>query len=266
MSGRAKPTLAELAGDLADEYRVLDAVVAGLGDDDWARPTRAAGWDVRDTLSHLCWTDEAAATAVADPDRFAADAVRSRQAREAGAAPDVDLGRGLGSPQQLLARWRAAGAGFLDAVARADPGVRVPWFALPMSPASMLTARLMETWAHGVDVRDALGLATEPSARLRHVCDLGYRARGYAFAVHGVDDPGDPVRLTVRAPDGTDWTWGPDGAADRITGSALDVALVFTQRRHPARSDLEARGPVATAWLSVAQAFAGPPTTAALDR
>ncbi|WP_029429807.1 TIGR03084 family metal-binding protein [Blastococcus sp. URHD0036] len=258
------PTAARLAGDLADEYRALDAVLAGLADDDWSRPTRAVGWDVRDTLGHLCWTDEAARLAVADPGRFAAEHLGSRPAE--GPAPrSVELGRSL-PPAELLRRWRAAGAGFLDAVAGADPAVRVPWFALPMGLASMLTARLMETWAHGVDIRDALGLPVEPSARLRHVCDLGHRARGYAFAVHGVDDPGDPVRLTVHAPDGTDWTWGPDDAADRITGSALDVALVFTQRRHPARSDVEAHGEVAATWLGIAQAFAGPATVAAPDR
>jgi uncharacterized protein (TIGR03084 family) len=129
-----------------------------------------------------------------------------------------------------------------------------------MSIASFTTARLMETWAHGADVRDALGVPLAPSLRLRHVIHLGVTARPFAFAVHGVDDPGDPIRVEAQAPDGTTWTWGPDEAADRVSGPALDLALLLTQRRHRSRTGVTATGPTAEAWLTIAQAFAGPPT------
>ena len=176
------------------------------------------------------------------------------------ATPDVALGRGLGDPAALLARWRAGGADLLGRGGlAAEDGVRVPWYGPAMSLASFTTARLMETWAHGTDVRDALGVPLEAGPRLRHVIHLGVAARTYAFAVHGVDRPGDPVRVEATAPDGTTWTWGPDDAADRVTGTALDLALVFTQRRHRATLGVTAEGPAAEAWLAVAQAFAGPP-------
>ena len=32
-----------------------------------------------------------------------------------------------------------------------------PWYGPSMSARSFVTARLMETWAHGMDVADALG-------------------------------------------------------------------------------------------------------------
>jgi uncharacterized protein (TIGR03084 family) len=132
-----------------------------------------------------------------------------------------------------------------------------------MSLASFTTARLMETWSHGADVRDALGVPIEPNDRLRHICHIGVGARAYSFAVHQVDDPGDPIRVVATD---TGWAWGPEDAANRIEGSALDLALVFTQRRHPSRTSVHASGPVAEQWLSIAQAFAGPATTVAADR
>jgi uncharacterized protein (TIGR03084 family) len=129
-----------------------------------------------------------------------------------------------------------------------------------MSLGSFVTARLMETWAHGQDVADALGLPSVTTPRLRHVIHIGVGARPYAFRVHDTDDPGDPILVRARNPaDETDiWTWGPEDATDELSGSALGLALVFTQRRHPDDTDVRATGATAERFLSVAQAFAGP--------
>jgi uncharacterized protein (TIGR03084 family) len=249
------PSVAELCADLADEHAALDAVVADLPGSAWTTATPAAGWDVQDTISHLCFYDEAAALALDDPEAF-------ETGRDETVA-DVDLGREGGGPPVLLARWRTSRAGYLAAAATraaSDPGMRVPWFGPPMSIASFTTARLMETWAHGADVRDAVGVPLAASLRLRHVIHLGVTARPFAFAAHGVDDPADPIRVEAQAPDGTIWTWGPDDAADRVSGPALDLALLLTQRRHRSHTAVTATGPTAEAWLAIAQAFAGPPT------
>jgi hypothetical protein len=119
----------------------------------------------------------------------------------------------------------------------------------------------METWAHGLDIADALGVTREPTERLRHIAYLGFRALGNGFAAHGLDVPDAPVRVVLSTPDGALWTFGPPDAADRVVGPALDFCFVVTQRRHRADLALVATGPVANAWLGVAQAFAGPPGT-----
>ncbi len=247
--------IASLVGDLGDEQETVDAVVAPLDERGWSTPTPAEGWDVRDSVSHLCYFDEAARLALTDPPAFAAhaDALRAEPDRTA----DVDLGR-AGHPAELLARWRRSRGELRAAVLAAPPGERVPWYGPAMSLASFVTARLMETWAHGQDVMDALGAPPVVTARLRHVCHIGVGARPYAFAVHGVEDPGDPVRVEAVGPGGERWTWGPDDAPDRITGTALDLALVLTQRRHRDDTDLTVAGPVAERWIGIAQSFAGP--------
>lgn len=123
----------------------------------------------------------------------------------------------------------------------------------------MATARIMETWAHGQDVADALGVHREPSARLRHVAHIGVRARDFAHAVHSLPAPAEEFRVELTAPDGQVWTWGPEDAAQRVSGSALDFCLLVTQRRHRDDCALVAVGPDAERWLDIAQAFAGPP-------
>jgi uncharacterized protein (TIGR03084 family) len=259
------PTVQELCKDLTDEHDVLHSIVADLAESDWVRST-PAGWSVRDSVSHLCYFDETAALAASDPEAFE---IHKRQLHEdlrAGKEIDLALGRSIADPSELLDRWQLGRRTFIEAISKVAAKSRVPWYRLSMSPASLTTARIMETWAHGTDIRDALGLPTVPSSRLRHVCHIGYSARAYAFAVHEVDDPGDAVRLSVRGPDGVDWVWGPEDATNRIAGDAMEVALIFTQRRHYSRTSVQATGSVATQWLGIAQAFAGPGTTTSLDR
>jgi len=140
-----------------------------------------------------------------------------------------------------------------------EPALRLPWFGLPMSAASSLTARIMETWAHGQDVADALGRVRQPTSRLRHIAHIGVRALPFSFGAHGLEVPSEPVRVELLAPGGEKWTWGSGHAVNRVTGPALDFCLVVTQRRHRADTSIRAEGPVAERWLSIAQAFAGWP-------
>ena len=123
----------------------------------------------------------------------------------------------------------------------------------------MATARLMETWAHGLDIADALVVTRPPTHRLRHVAHLAVRALPHAFAVHGRAAPTAPVRVELDGPAGARWEWGPSGAANRVTGPALDFCLLMTQRTNRADVALRAEGAAADGWLDVAQAFAGPP-------
>ncbi|MEH0841417.1 TIGR03084 family metal-binding protein [Micromonospora sp. CPCC 205711] len=248
--------LTALLADLAAESEQLDALVAALPADGWSRPTPAPGWTVGHQIAHLAWTDHVARLAATDAEAFFASVT---------SVPDpsrlVDDGAEqlLAPPAELLARWRAGRVGLAEALAAVPPGEKLPWYGTRMSAASMATARIMETWAHGEDVADALGVHRTPTERLRHVAHLGFRTLGHGFAAHGRPVPTAPVRVELTAPDGSTWGLGPAGAADRVTGPALDFCLLVTQRRHRADLALVATGWTADAWLDVAQAFAGPP-------
>jgi uncharacterized protein (TIGR03084 family) len=257
-AGAMPADMAALCDDLAAEHADLDAIVAVLDDGGWARPTPAEGWAVRDQIFHLAYFDDAATRAAIDPEGFAADA--SALAADVGAAERkmVEEARAL-APRALLARWRGARARLLETFRELDPSTRLPWYGPPMSAASSATARMMETWAHGQDVADAVGVVRRPTPRLRHIAHLGVRTRHFSYAVRGLPAPEGEVRVELRGPDGDVWTWGAEDAADRVVGPALDFCLVVTQRRNVKDTALVASGPLAEEWLQVAQAFAGPP-------
>jgi uncharacterized protein (TIGR03084 family) len=252
------PDLHALSDDLAAEQAVLDALVADLDEATWQRSTPAEGWTIRDQIAHLAFGDARAALAVADPDAF----LRQKESDTADSAEFVRrmAGSDLGpTGPEALARWRHERAKFLAAVRAVDPTTRVPWYGPPMSPASKVTARIMETWAHGQDVADALGTTRAATDRLRHVAHIGVGARRFSYMANELEPDETPVRVELRSPGGELWTWGPDDAANRVTGDALEFCLVVIRRRHVHQTDLRVEGPAATMWMRIAQAFAGPP-------
>jgi uncharacterized protein (TIGR03084 family) len=249
--------LSALTADLVAETAWLDEVLGALSPGQWQLPTPAPGWTVADQVSHLAYFDEATLLSIRDPDLFRLDA-------------EALAGRGSDFPDQIAAeyrhlggaellRWfRAARLALLDGYASADPDARLPWYGLDMGLASSVTARLMETWAHGQDIADTLGIERPATGRLRHVAHLGVRSLPYSYLVNGLPQPDAPIRVELAAPDGGQWTWGPADAADRVTGTALDFCLVVTQRRHRTDTGLVISGQTAGQWIAIAQAFAGP--------
>ncbi|KAB2347936.1 TIGR03084 family metal-binding protein [Actinomadura rudentiformis] len=252
------PDLTSLLADLTAEGDALDALVAPLPADAWATPTPAEGWTIAHQIAHLAWTDDQSIAAATDEEAF--NGIVAEALADPGGFVEAGAADGAADdPARLLERWRTGRRQIVAALAAVPAGTRLPWFGPPMSAASMATARLMETWAHGQDVADALSVRREPTHRLRHVAHIGVRTRDFAFNVRGLTPPDAEFRVALTSPDGEEWTWGPADAAQSVTGPALDFCLLVTQRRNRADLAVTADGPDADRWLDVAQAFAGPP-------
>jgi uncharacterized protein (TIGR03084 family) len=260
--------LTALIDDLHAEHEALDAVVEGVRDDAWDLPTPSPGWRVRDQIGHLAFFDQRAQMAITDTDAFIAERDGALEDFAAFAELAGRLGRDY-TGVLLLSAWRTARALCLDAIGAVPEGMRIPWYGPPMSPLSFATARLMETWAHGQDVVDALaplGASRPATDRLRHIAYLGFSTRGWSYAVRGKEAPAAPVRVELALPSGATWAAGDESAMDRVRGSAEDFCLVVTQRRNVADTALEVTGPLATEWMAIAQCFAGGPTTGPAPR
>ncbi len=254
--------LDDVLADLAAEGEALDALVADLPEAQWRSATPAQGWDVATSIAHLAWTDEVAVLAAGtgtEAGQQAWDAVVLEAiADPTGYVDTLALAGGAVPAADLLARWRASRPALASTLRAVPEGNKLPWFGPPMSPTSMATARFMETWAHGLDVADALGAPAHPTDRIRHVAHIGVRTRGFSFSNHGLDVPDAQVRVELTAPSGATWIWGPEDAPEQVTGSAWDFCRLVTQRLHRDDTGLVAHGEGAEQWLRIAQAFAGP--------
>lgn len=259
-------TVGQVLDDLVAEQQVLDDVVATLDDDGWATATPSPRWSVRDQIAHLTYFDRTAAMAIRDAVFATDDFIRHRDellelfsdqiaVDEHTLAPFADL-----DAAASLATWRAGRDELETAGRKLDDSTRIVWYGPSMGSKSFLTARLMEVWAHGLDICDAVGAQRAPTDRIRHIAQLGVITRGWSYAVRGEQPPEAEVQVRLTAPSGAEWQWGPDDAAETVTGPAIDFCSVVTQRRHVDDTALVVTGPAARDWMSKAQAFAGGPT------
>jgi uncharacterized protein (TIGR03084 family) len=233
--------------DLRAEHEVLDELLASLDADAWNLATPAEGWTIADTVRHLLVAERAALRSARD----GIDFVGGSATRGPEEALPTDR-------EVLLHEWRITRDATVDALAARPDGDRVPWGGRAMSVRSLATARLMETWAHGLDCFDAADRPAVDTDRLVHVAWLGRQTLPYAFAVAGEEPPAPPneLFLELRAPSGATWKFGPQDSPHRIHGPASTWCRVATRRlRPPAASDLVATGALATAALRVAKAY-----------
>ena len=258
------PSVADVTRDLVDEQNDLDRIVSSLTPEQFAMATPSPGWTVADQLGHLTFFDTTAALAISDPEAFLVH--RSELFATPSSAGDELDAATLGDYRAmdaaaLLAAWRSARADLQTAAGSLDDGDRVEWYGPSMGAKSFLTARLMEAWAHGQDIADAVGADRTPSTRLVHIAQLGVITQKWSFIVRGEEPLAQEVTVRLDAPDGSTWEWGAPDAEERITGPAEDFCLVVTQRRHVDDTDLVVTGTMARQWMERAQAFAGGPTT-----
>ena len=250
--------LASLITDLHDEQTALDHIVTVFDDDDWNRPTPAEGWTSRHQIAHLAFFDATAQMSLTDPEAFA------EQRRRADRDPDA-YGIAVLEPllaltsAQLLDTWRQGRRSLLNAFRSTPAGTRHPWYGPSMSVASMVTARLMETWAHGQDVADTVGAARPVTSRMEHIARIACLAFPFSFVNRAMPVPDTGVRVRLALPSGGTWEFGDDGLEDSVSGPIEDFCLVLTRRRHVADTALVTSGPIAGEWMTVGQAYAGPP-------
>ena len=249
----------QLIEDLYQERLANEAVLATLDGATWDNPSPAEGWLLRDCAVHLCETDDTATRLVEDRDKPPPAPTGRRGRRPDGVLTTAMVSWRRRQPAEVLQWYRDANDRLVAALRELTGDARLRWAGRPMSARSFATARLMEHWSHGLDIHDAAGVAPAETDRLESIARLGWMTRDYAYTTHGMTPPETPLRVELTAPSGATWTYGPEDASDRITGPAGDFCRVVTQRIHPSDTALVATGPHAAEFLSIAQAFAGPP-------
>jgi uncharacterized protein (TIGR03084 family) len=243
--------------DLTAEAAELDALISGLAAADWQRPTPAPGWTVAHQIAHLAFIFRLAGTAAGDPTLFAA--MTASAAADFEAAVNGALAEYLGEPPEvLLSRWRDERDTAIKALAAVPAGELVPWLVRPLPAPVLGCAGMMELFAHGQDVADALGATHPRTDRQWHVAWFATLTWDFGYQARGLTPPDVQFRYELTAPSGALWTFGPADAEQRITGPAADFCLLATRRRHRADLAVRAVGPDAEAWLDIAQAYRGP--------
>ena len=250
------------AKDFLDESEALHRLVSPLNEDELHAPTAFKAWSIERVIRHLHMWNWGANLAMVDEPAFLAWISKVMAGLQSGDLGEIEANwaDGLTGPA-LVEAWIGFAREMTPRFAEADPKLRVKWAGPDMSVRSSITARLMETWAHGQEVYDELGLVRKNEDRIRSIAHLGFIAYGWTFKVNGRPAPAPQPFLQLEAPSGAIWEFGEDNAQERIEGKAEEFCQVVTQVRNIADTSLRTTGPNATDWMAIAQCFAGPKET-----
>jgi len=247
--------------DFRDESEALYRLLEPLADGDFERKTQFKDWTIHDVVTHLHAWNRAADLSLSDPEQFAVDRewligeiLGGAEVRDVEKRWLDDLRN-----RDRLEQWRAYYLDMTDRFAAADPKRRLQWAGPDMSVRSSITARLMETWAHGQELYDGLGVERRNGDRIKNIAVLGVNTFGWTFANRGLEVPDDPPYVRLTAPSGEVWTWNDESATNYVAGDASEFCQTVTQVRNVRDTRLEVVGETARRWMDFAQCFAGAP-------
>ena len=252
----------EQVRDLREEGDELYELLKTLDESVWEQPTLFKSWTVQDVVEHLHFSDRLAVLSLKSDEEFLKVAAEMGKAiLEEGLDLKTYSRRQLGSlePSAALKLWRDYFVEMCDLLDAADPKARLKWFGPDMGVRMFTTARQMETWAHGQDIYDLLGVPREYTSRLKNIAVIGVKTFGWTFVNRGLEVPPDIPYVRLTAPSGEIWEWNPPNPENRVEGLASEFCHVVTQGRNIADTQLEVVGETATKWMAIAQCFAGGP-------
>jgi len=246
------------ATDFRTESEALFRLLEPLSEDDFGRKTRFKGWAINDVVGHLHLWNWAADLSLRDTDAFVEFISNLKLELQTGTLREFDTKwRGELKGRELLSEWHNFYQEMSDRFAVADPRKRLKWAGPDMSVRSSITARLMETWAHGQEVYDLLGVVRTNADHIKNIVILGINTFGWTYVNRSMDVPADLPGLLLTAPSGDLWEWGDTDGNNLIEGAAQEFCQVVTQVRNIGDTNLQVSGDIATHWMSIAQCFAG---------
>nr|WSW64820.1 TIGR03084 family metal-binding protein [Streptomyces sp. NBC_00995] len=251
----------DIYADLIAEGQEIDALLEGLTEKQWQTPPPSPGWTIAHQVAHLAFVCHLAATAAHDPQRFAHYATQAKNGFQQ--AVDTALTHYLkDGPETARTTWREELTSAAHGLATTNQNDTVPWLVNPLPPTVLAAAGLMEIFAHGQDIADALNIQRQYTNRVGHLAWFGVHTRDFGYHAHQLTPPTEQFRYELTAPtNNTTWTFGPPNATNRITGPATDFALLVSRRRHPNNLNLHTQGPHTQKYLHIAQAYRGPAGT-----
>lgn len=249
-------SMKEITNDFVAEQSTLDALLDSLTENEWMLPLPGCEpWNVRDAVLHIAFFD------------YAANMLATGKASDLVTLADAEAGQDKHwrptafyhlNGAQTLQFWREERTRLAAMFFEKDPKDRINWApGMPMSARSLCSARLMELWAHSVDIYDALGKDIPVKDRIDSTLFLSWQARPFAYKINGFDMPNTSLYLELNLPSGKTWCKGEPNASDTIKGSAKDWALVAIRRRNVKDTGLIIKGQEAARYASIVQTYAG---------
>lgn len=258
--------VADLATEGISLYELLKDTDTGY----WTSQSDFKGWTTWDIIAHLHFSDHMALTSLTNEEDFKNLLLDIRSSSGLTRYTQQWLTTQSSTPlsgPELLSRWHNTLEQLCEVLGKADPEQRFQWVGPSMKARMFATARQMETWAHAWAIYDLMQQPRTHTDSLEPIVTIGVRTYAWSFRNRGLEVPGPAPFISLLAPSGSTWTFNypnndpnnDPNNTETITGSAVEFCQVVTQVRNVADTKLVVKGSNATAWMAIAQCFAGAP-------
>jgi len=247
------------ADDFLTECHILSQLLAAFKEDALDAPTGFKSWTANQIIRHLHFWNLMADLSLTDPKRSESIFEKMPDIMDSGGLRDFEANEVPKSGSVLLEDWQQLYQDMATRWAEIDPKMRLLWAGPTMSARTSISARQMETWAHGQALFDLAGKERSESDRLHNVVMLGVNAFGWNMRVQELGEDREQPELRLLSPEGQEWYF--QGKGGFIEGSALSFCQLVTQTRNLADTDIQTQGETAGLWMANAQCFAGPKET-----
>ncbi len=251
----------EQADDFLEDSRQLLTLMQDKSKAHYSKQTQFKNWTINDVIGHIHIFNFAANLSLTAPKKFLEFILPIKMVISNGCS-SLEVQKtwlaGASGPE-LLEKWWSEVEKVSYNFSHVDPKQRLKWVGPDMSARSSITARQMETWAHGHEIFDVLGKERVEHDRIKNIVHLGIATFEWTFKNRRLPIPRKVPFVKLLSPSGKSWEWNTPSETSRIEGTATDFVSVVTQTRNVLDTDLKLTGKVAKQWLSIAQCFAGPP-------
>ena len=159
--------------------------------------------------------------------------------------------------KKLLVTWKELYETTTEIFKLENPKRRVKWVGPDMSVISSISARHMETWAHGQAIFDKLGLVRKNIDSILNIVIIGNNTFKWSYKINNINIPEETPYLKLISPSGKIWLFNNKQEKNLIQGMAEEFCQVVTQVRNIKDVNLKVKGEIASKWMNVAQCFAG---------
>ena len=247
--------------DFKNESSLLYDLLKSKNDDIFNSKTQFKSWTINDVLYHLHVWNNAAFLSLTNEKKFSKfmkDFFTAIKSGHSARSHEKELSNNI-SGQNLLMEWKKDYEKISEEFLNADPKKRVKWAGPDMSVRSSITARHMETWSHGQEIYDQLGVIRNDADHIKNIVIIGINTFGWTFMNRSLEVPNEQPKLILESPSNKTWEWNSNNKKDSIIGKASEFCQVVTQVRNIKDTNLIVNGDIAKKWMSIAQCFAGPP-------
>ena len=231
---------------LVAEQQLLDQYLQGIPVRNWEKTTNYMSMTIISQISYLAGSEDLAFQAIKKKGKAFED-YKGNSGIKKFQQEQINKGTGM-RHQDVIEWWRLSRAKIIELLAESSPSRKIMWWKNEWDMQIFGLYKLTETWAHSLDIYNAVNDDFEDTERLEHISNFCWQQVENTSRVNKIKS--QDLRVELIGPGYKAWQYGDPNSSNIIKGSAGEWCRLATGRIKPKEKvSLSATGPFAERYL-----------------